>query len=117
MSSESEPTTQAPTSPAEPHVGEFGLPFPQRGKFGNYELLEEIGRGGMGVVFKARQSSPSRLVALKMLLAGEFAEVARRVRFIAEGDAIARLRHPHIVQIHEVAQHDGLPFLVLEFVD
>ena len=81
-----------------------------------YEVLGELGRGGMGVVYKARQASPSRVVALKMILAGGYAEPGRRARVLAEGDAIARLSNPNIVQIHEVGAHDGLPFLALEYL-
>jgi tetratricopeptide (TPR) repeat protein/predicted Ser/Thr protein kinase len=81
-----------------------------------YEVLGELGRGGMGVVYQARQAHPARLVALKVILAGAYADAERRARFLAEADAIARLRHPHIVQVYEVGQHGGVPFLALEFV-
>jgi len=81
-----------------------------------YTILEELGRGGMSVVYKARQSRPDRLVALKMILAGGHAGAERRARFLAEADAIGRLQHPGIVQVYEVGEQDGLPFLVLEYL-
>jgi WD40 repeat protein/tRNA A-37 threonylcarbamoyl transferase component Bud32 len=90
-------------------------PVPPR-RVGGYEVLEELGRGGMSVVYKARQTQPNRLVALKMILAGRHLDPARRARLLAEADAIARLRHPHIVQIYAAGEHDGLPFLALELV-
>ncbi len=87
-----------------------------------YEVLEEIGRGGMGVVYKARQFNPPRLVALKMILSGEHADPEQLARFQAEAEAIARLTHPVITQIHQVGEWhpaSGGPavlFLTLEFV-
>jgi tRNA A-37 threonylcarbamoyl transferase component Bud32 len=80
-----------------------------------YELLAELGRGGMGVVYQARQTKLHRLVALKMILAGGHAGAADLARFQTEAEAIARLQHPNIVQVHEVGEHEGKPFLALEF--
>ncbi len=85
-------------------------------RLGGYEVLEEIGRGGMSVVYKARQLNLQRLVALKMVLAERHADPEQRARFLLEAEAIARLRHPNVVQILEVGMHDGLPFLALEYV-
>jgi serine/threonine-protein kinase len=82
-----------------------------------YEIVAELGRGGMGVVYLARQCSLKRLVALKMILAGLHADSAARVRFRTEAEAVARLQHPNIVQIYEVGEYDGRPFLSLEYVD
>jgi WD40 repeat protein len=80
-----------------------------------YEVLRELGRGGMGVVYLARQVKLDRLVALKMVLSGAHAGANDRVRFRTEALAVARLRHPNIVQIHDVGEHDGLPYFSLEF--
>ncbi len=84
--------------------------------FGPYELLEEVGRGGMGVIYKARQPGLDRVVALKMLLAGEFADAKARERLLREARIAARLNHPGIVTIHEVGEHQGRPYFAMEFV-
>jgi formylglycine-generating enzyme required for sulfatase activity/anti-sigma factor RsiW len=81
-----------------------------------YEIQGELGRGGMSIVYQARQLRPERLVALKMLSSGNPASAERRARLLAEADAIARLQHPHIVAIYEVGQHEGVPFLALEYL-
>src|SRR5262249_7296811 len=80
-----------------------------------YEVESVLGQGGMGVVYKAQHLALKRTVALKMLAAGH-SHAADRARFRAEAEAVAQLQHPHIVQIHEIGEADGLPFFALEFV-
>jgi serine/threonine protein kinase len=82
-----------------------------------YEILEEIGRGGMGVVYKARQIGLKRIVAVKMILAGAHATSETIARFRAEAESVARLRHAGIVQVHEIGEWQGLPYFTLEFVE
>jgi eukaryotic-like serine/threonine-protein kinase len=80
-----------------------------------YEVLALLGKGGMGVVYKARHLKLDRIVALKMILAGKDVDEDDLVRFRTEAKAIARLRHPNIVQLHEIGEHDKKPFISLEF--
>ena len=90
---------------------------PRRPKVPGYEILEELGRGGMGVVYKARQLRLNRLVALKMILAGEYAGTDALERFLAEAEIVARLRHPNIVQIHAIGDFEGQPYVELEYIE
>jgi serine/threonine-protein kinase len=85
--------------------------------FEDYEIIEELGHGGMGVVYKARHDRLKRMVALKMILAGDHAGTEQTARFLGEARAVARLQHPNIVQIHEIGEHDGRPYFSLEYVD
>jgi serine/threonine protein kinase/tetratricopeptide (TPR) repeat protein len=82
-----------------------------------YDILEELGRGGMGVVYKARDRKLQRLVALKMVLAGSHVGAVGLARFRAEAEAVAKLTHANIVQIYETGEHEGRPFFSLEFVE
>jgi tetratricopeptide (TPR) repeat protein len=84
---------------------------------GGYEVLGWLGRGGMGVVYKARQVRLKRLVALKMILGGPHAHADQTARFRAEAEAVARLQHPNIVQVYEVGEDQGRPYFSLEFVE
>jgi tetratricopeptide (TPR) repeat protein/predicted Ser/Thr protein kinase len=86
-------------------------------RFGKYELLSEAGRGGMGVVFRARHRGLNRIVALKMILAGRLADAAHVERFYTEARAAARLQHPNIVPVYEAGEHEGQHFLAMACVD
>lgn len=84
---------------------------------GDYEIIEELGRGGMGVVYKARQRSLNRLVAIKVMREARLSSETDRARFLAEAAATAKLKHPNIVTVLDVAHQNGLPYIVMEFVD
>ncbi|WP_152049432.1 serine/threonine-protein kinase [Tautonia marina] len=84
-------------------------------QFGRFRLLRELGRGGMGVVYEASQAQVSRPVAIKMILAGEFAADAELRRFRAEAEAVSRLDHPNIVPVYEVGEERGLPYFSMKY--
>ena len=98
-------------------VGASGETQPKRPHLRGFQMLDEIGRGGTGVVYRARHLRLNRPVALKMLLSGNHASPAELARFRVEAETIARLQHPNIVQIHEVGEFEGLPYIALEYLD
>jgi len=99
----------------DPERGEVPGVFSRR-RFGDYELLEEIAQGGMGIVYKARQMSLNRMVAVKMILAGQFATTQIAQRFRGEAAAVGTLQHPNIVAIHEIGMHEGRHFFSMDYV-
>jgi WD40 repeat protein/tRNA A-37 threonylcarbamoyl transferase component Bud32 len=103
---------------SEPSVPPPSTPLPIEAFAGKgYEILDEIGRGGMGVVYRARQVGLKRLVAIKMVLAGRYASPKQLARFQRETEILARLNHPNVVQIYEVGELDGMPFFCMEYMD
>jgi serine/threonine-protein kinase len=111
------PTTGQPDSGStEPYVPEPTDSLTHWPVIPGYEILAELGHGGMGVVYKARQLSLDRLVALKMILAGCYARPQDLARFRTEIRAVAHLQHPHIVQFYDAGERDGKPYFALEFL-
>jgi serine/threonine-protein kinase len=86
-------------------------------KIPGYEIEAVLGRGGMGIVFRARHLRLNRLVALKMLLGGEYAQPQELARFLREARSVAGLRHANLVQVHDVGEHDGRPYFTMEYVE
>lgn len=82
-----------------------------------YEIEAQLGHGGMGMVFRAKQMRLNRTVAIKMVHGGAFASSEARVRFLSEAESIAKLHHPHIVQVYEFGQHEGYPYFTLEYLE
>jgi WD40 repeat protein/tRNA A-37 threonylcarbamoyl transferase component Bud32 len=106
-----QPVDESPTLPWHGDVKVAAISVP------GFEVFGELGRGGMSVVYKARQKNLNRLVALKVILSGKCAGVEDRERFQTDAEAIAQLQHPNIVQIHEIGEYDGQPFFSLEYCE
>jgi serine/threonine protein kinase/tetratricopeptide (TPR) repeat protein len=98
-------------------VGARAEPRPDWPNIPGYEILERLGKGGMGVVYKARHHGLNRLVALKMIVGGAHASAERLARFRIEAEAVARLQHPNILQIYDIGEVGGLPFVALELLE
>ena len=101
---------------AERFAPDMTIPENQR-SFGDYELLQLIARGGMGVIYRARQISLNRIVAVKMMLPGLVVSEAEAQRFQTEAEAIANLRHPNIVAIYEVGAHEGGRYFSMDYIE
>ncbi|MBL8793305.1 MAG: serine/threonine protein kinase [Planctomycetia bacterium] len=110
---------EAPGAKTVPHIVQPTMPQcgPVERAFGGYELIAELGRGGMGVVYKARQVELNRTVAVKMILSGTMSSPAEVERFRIEAEAMARLQHANIVQVFEVGEVDGRAYYSMEYID
>jgi serine/threonine protein kinase len=111
------PYVPAPAGPSSEPSGTLDPALGRARTFGTYELLTVIGRGGMGIVYKARQRGLKRVVALKMILSGAEAGPQELARFRLEAEALGDVPHPNIVQIFEVGEYEGWPFIALEYVE
>src|SRR5262249_35158502 len=111
------PNTSTPST-ADVTLGNRGSPAPAiLPTVPGYEVLGGLGRGGMGSVYKGRQLRLNRVAALKMILAGDHAGPEAAIRFLAEAEAVAKLNHPHIVQVFTCGDHDGRPYIEMECLD
>lgn len=107
-----------PSGPIPPSYGAPPpVPEPELPRIPGYEVQSVLGRGGMGVVYRARHLRLNRTVALKMLLSGQYASAPELLRFTQEAEAVAGLRHPHIVQVHDVGDHEGRPYFTMAFLE
>ncbi|HMP04115.1 MAG TPA: serine/threonine-protein kinase, partial [Gemmatales bacterium] len=113
-----QPTTPGGTDPnrSVDHVPDAGIPsaYPD---IPGFEIEKELGRGGMGVVYMAKQTGLERTVALKMILKADFATTEQKLRFQIEAENAARVQHPNIVQVFEIGEHHGQPYFAQEFID
>ncbi|MEK7485192.1 MAG: protein kinase, partial [Planctomycetota bacterium] len=116
---EDETRIQSKNSPAKALLSSSKIPTAIGGerRFGKYEILGEIARGGMGIVYKARQIDFNRVVALKVLKQGEFSTEEQVARFKREAQSAARLNHPNIIPIHEIGEVDGNHYFTMEYID
>src|SRR5262245_10850775 len=105
---------ESETNPPQAIQSESAASFPQ---LGDYQVLNEIARGGMGVVYRARQLSLGRIVAIKLILVGQFVEKGAVRRFKGEASAAAKLHHPNIVAVHEIGEQSGQHFFSMEYVE